>query len=494
MDEILFNDQILDPQESDADGELDDINKMFESEPKPLGDSLSAALSSGDARLFNADLELVVLRLVIENEDIQVDAFTRLHGDDFHGYERRKIFEICQNMFVDKQEVNKHTVQQVLPLKSVPREARANAIEFDRILRSPDTDSSLDTAISILKSLTKNRKIKSEILIKAAMMFDNNEPTESIIEHISGVVINIESGRRERRTDEVTDNVAARLLGEIKIERGMLTGLTEFDRQFGGVKPDTYYTIGAASGAGKTAFVCDMIERLCSRHADKVKILFFSMEMSEDRIIQRLISRKTGMSAQTLEASMKPLTAEQKDAIRKARAEIRKYPIDIIYAPMTVNALNLRVRKFALQNPGKRLVIFLDHIGLVIGQSDNMRVNTIMASQACKSWCVEYGASVFPLTQFTKEVESPEQQKRFCRPDMRFIMESGRIRQDSDVVLLLWRPEVYTHKMNYRGQEWLTEGRMIILNEKNRDGHAPNDIIVNCNIATNKLDDSETPI
>jgi replicative DNA helicase len=188
---------------------------------------------------------------------------------------------------------------------------------------------------------------------------------------------------------------------------------------------------------------------------------------------------------------MARFTPEEIAAIKKAHAEIKKYPLEIVYATMNCHQLRLRMRRFALQNPDKHLVVVLDHLGLVQGDTADMRVNTIIASGVLKSFCVDYAATVINLTQFTKSADAPENKKIYYRPSMNFIMESGRVRQDSDIVILLWRPEIWFPFINYKGDEnWETMGKMVWLVEKNRDGFAPCDIILGCNIGTNKLNNS----
>lgn len=485
MDELNIN-------YDDADREVDEINELYDSGPAaPAPDNVMAVLDGEAKRLGNEELERSILNEIIYGGRGHIDFFTKLREDDFFGANNRSIFKILQDRFAARDEINPRTANDFVSLYANPKDAGRLAKDLISISTHVPLDTGIDTAIVLIKSLTKNRKLKSDIILKAGLMFDKGETADSIVEHISSVLMNLESGRKEKKVSEVTDNVVGQLLGEITIEKGLMLGSKELDDQFGGVKEDTYTTIGAESGAGKTAMVVDLIYRLGTMHKDKVAMLFFSMEMAEDRIMKRLISRDTGYSNQVMEARMKKLTPEQRDNIRRSGIRMRDIPLEIVYATLTPAAMNLRVRRFKLQNPGKRLIIFLDHIGLVTGTTDNIRVNTINASTAAKSWCVDYGASVFVLTQFTKEINSDENRKRWCIPDMRYIMESGRIRQDSDNIWLLWRPEIYTPVMKYDGKDYHTSNRMIILNQKNRDGFAPTHIHLRCDIGTNTLTDRD---
>ncbi len=443
-----------------------------------------------NARLYNYDLEKQILGHIINSEEDQVELLTNLRREHFNSTENGDLFDLIQGMFQTNHTISPVSVNTFIDLQVKDSHVKRIRKEFESIKNEKLTDS-LFNSLSVLRELLKNRKIYSEILTKGSEMFCSNRPTDEIVEHIGSVLISIETGRAEPKTDDVTGDVVDEILGNKPVTKGLEIGLKDFDLQFGGVKKDRYYGIGAASGSGKTAILVDFIHRLCERHADKIKILFFSMEMSENRIVRRLISRATDLTDQQLEGRMKILNDQQRDDVAKAGKMVKGYPLEIVYQTMTTNQMRMRARKFALQNPGKHLIIMLDHIGLVNGATNDMRVNTILASSTMKSFAVDYKASVFVLTQFTKDSESNEARKYFYRPHMGYIMESGRIRQDADVILLGWRPEVWFQSIPYNGNpEWPTDGKYIMLNEKNRDGHAPNDIVLSAKVSTNKFEDS----
>ncbi len=319
-------------------------------------------------------------------------------------------------------------------------------------------------------------------------MFQNNEPIEQVIAHMSKILVSIDTGKTETPVNIITDYVVNSILDPGDQEKGLLTGIDEFDLLTGGVKEDRYYTIGGESGGGKTAVIIDLIDRLCERYPDDIAMLFFSLEMSERRVVKRLISRQTNLTDQQLEGRLKHLTAEQKAMVNAAGKKIKAYPLEIVYQSLDCAQMNLRMRKFALENQGKKLIVFLDHIGLVVGATNDQRVNTIQASTTMKSFCRDYNGSVFVLTQFTKEIDSNENKKNYHKPHMGYIMESGRIRQDSDFIGLIWRPETRFSTIAYGGnEEWDTTGKMIILNEKNRDGQCPTDMILNHKVSCNRL-------
>jgi replicative DNA helicase len=452
---------------------------------------MSAAdlLKNLQARLSNVKLEKEMISHCINFPEDQIEILTNLDAKFFSDPDCQETYRIIYDMFKDKMNISNDSVLSMIPLKAKTSDAEriANVVKELSGYILKDT---VFNSMYLIKEFYRNRIIYNEILVKVNMMFTENVPIEEIIEHIAQSVMSVETKKKEEKTKTVVENVVDTILQSMQFEVGLDIGLTEFDVTYGGIKPDRYITIGAESGAGKTAIVIDMIERLCVRHSEKIAILFFSMEMSESRIIRRLISRKTGLSIEKLEQKLKRLSPENKALVKSAGDAIARYPLQIIYDTMTTHQMQLRARKFAMENPDKHLIIILDHIGLVSGSTSDMRVNTIQASTACKNFCRDYNATTFVLTQFTKEIDSSEQRKNFHMPHMGYIMESGRIRQDSDIVMLLWRPETRFVTIPYAGNPtWPTSGKMIILNEKNRDGQAPTHMIVAQDVATNTIKD-----
>lgn len=444
-------------------------------------------------RLLNLQKEKELLGHIINKPVDQLQLLLDVKKEFFFKEEHAMLFELMQGLFHTKHDITFDSLHDFINIK-IPTRKKTDITALLEDVRSEQLSDTVFNSISLLHELYKNRLIYSEVLVKANMMFQENLPIEEIIDHMSKIMISIDNGKKEHTVKSLTDNIVESILDPIDQEKGLDTGLHSIDVQFGGVKKDRYYAIGGESGGGKTAVIVDIIERLCTKHSDKIKIIFFSMEMSEGRIIKRLISRKTQLSNQLLDIKKSNLSAAEREGVKKAGALLKDYPLEIVYDTMDCRQIKMRVRKFAIENKGKHLIVMLDHIGLVVGETNDMRVNTINASSTMKSFCRDYDASVFVLTQFTKEIDSMDNKKNYHRPHMGYIMESGRIRQDADAVWLIWRPETRFAQIPYGSTDelWDTKDKIIMLNEKNRDGQAPTDMIFNHNIACSTLMNSNT--
>jgi replicative DNA helicase len=352
-----------------------------------------------------------------------------------------------------------------------------------------------DTVLNLIKDLDvirKNRIVYEEIIRTAQSKFINNENIDEIIKSITDSLISMDSSNIDRTTySEHVEKTLDMIENPEKYKDYKKTRWGEWNRNFGGVIQDRVYLIGGESGSGKTAFVCDMIGQLSEDYPEEVAILFYSYEMSQQRIITRLISREVKFTESKLAQRTKPLNKDERAQIGQAAQKIKNYPLEIVYAGLSDRELKLKTRQFALKNKGKHLIIMLDHIGLVEGNEHDLRLKTIRTSKVMKSFATDYKASVFTLTQLRKELtdeNNPVNKKSFHKPNDSHIMESGALKADSDVVVLLWRPEMRFDYIYYNNNEQFdARGKLWMLNFKNRDGQAPTDLIMGCDIKYNNL-------
>lgn len=447
--------------------------------------------NSINKRLYNPQKEREILGHLLNKPEEQTDILLELKSEHFSDQSCQAVYELMIAMFREQRDISLIGLRDYMEIKC---KSLTNHNILGQLVEDISGLSCSDTVLNtvqLLKDLEKNRKIYHEVLIKGDMMFRQGEPTEVIIKHMVNMLSGVETGTKEKSISAVVNNVVDDILNPKESGRGLQTGLVEFDVQFGGIKRDRYYTIGAAPGIGKTAMVINLIHNLVSRHGSKIAILFFSLEMSEDRVVRRLISRITKLNNEKLESRLKALTSEQKEQVKLAKQLIETYPVEVVYQTMTVSSLEMRMKKFSIENPDAHKIAILDHIGLVKGATDDIRKNTIQASQTMKGFCRDYDATSIVLTQLKKELMSPMYKKSYHRPDTSFIMESGQIHQDSDGIILLWRPEMQFETIAYgHDEEWSTKGKLIGLNEKNRDGQPFTDLIWDCNIGCNIIENT----
>jgi replicative DNA helicase len=453
-----------------------------------------------ERRLINVVKEREILAsLVQDGPDTQTEILEHLRAHHMTMPLRGRMVDWAHEMQADNRDLNRISFWDYMVSKGEYSEHQLEE-EFGIIAMTSMEDTVANT-VEMLHECYKTRMMYYEVGLRVSSEVASNVPIDEIMAKVGDMVIMLDdtTSKKQRTLSEHASTALERILNPSKEMLGLMIGLNAVDEQFGGINRDTLITIGGYSGSGKTALICDWIYRLSTHYPSEVAICFFSLEMSEERIIRRLYSRHASITEYRMKNHARggefTLTPEEQERLVDAYASVRNYPLEIIYeAGIDARTLKAKARKFALKNKGKRLVYVLDHLGEVNKNSADTRTETDKNMQAMKDLCMEHDATGIVLSQLKKEVED-QRNRPYCRPNRSHIMESVGVIAKSDILILLWRPEVYEQYMPFRDmEEWPTANKQIWLIEKNRDGHAPNDAILECDIKYNILDNYIEPI
>jgi replicative DNA helicase len=456
--------------------------------PNPINEILGR-------KLRNEDRERQLLSKFINSEKEQVyiaEKFPLVMIDP--DSVRRKMYRILIDMHNDQKAVNYLSVKEKLQKKLKHDEAEQAFDELEVIIDTDHYDS-LDNIYESLEVNHKNRIIFKDILERVNNGFFADVDPNELLEDIAKSIAGAEPVVAEKTFKQQVQEAKQKMLNPTESDRGLKLGLKVLDNTFAGVIKDRYWTIGAESGNGKTALLVNILVRLCQFHKEKIALIFFSMEMSEERIIERIVSCLISMSSFKMNGRGEVLSESEIHMIENAYRIIEDWPITLIYKTQTVESMKKTFRKFAMENKDKHLIGMVDHIGKIEGKEER-RILTINASQACKSFCMDYKATMFVLSQLKKEISDPNNsinKLTYHRPNESHLMESGALKADSDNLILLWRPNYRFNVISYNECDWDCTNKAILINEKNRDGQSPCDLIVNCMIQYNQFTDCLDP-
>lgn len=436
----------------------------------------------------------------------------------------RKVFEFSIELYMQERRISPESMQNIVTLKAKPQEYQALMDTLGEALMQPISLNPHEQLCEDLNDAYKQRTVYNQVFMVANRMFMNNDPLDAVTDQIQSALMALDNDTNEVSLSEAVRTAEQMITNPNEEDQGELIGLTDWDEQFGGVKPDRVYTFAGFSGSGKTAKVIDMICRLCLRHqyhlrkdgirnsdgtlwdyerGEKIAIQFFSLEMSEVRIVLRLISWITGITEHVLtnqnrkkangDFLVPQLTEAELNRVLDATRLIRSWPLDIVYTSLNASAIRTKSKKFSLKNKAKRKYWFLDHLGEVDnpdGKDNRIQFDLVMS--VCKSLARDHKGSVFPLVQLSKATEQgKDAEKRFYRPDQGHIMESIGVQAKSDILVLQWRPAKRWRVIAYDNEnEWVCTDKIIDIVVKNRDGQAGNDIVYGCQIQFNRLRDN----
>ena len=213
---------------------------------------------------------------------------------------------------------------------------------------------------------------------------------------------------------------------------------------------------------GKTAFVLNVMQHVAIEGSTPVAL--FSLEMSKEAIVQRLLCSEGHVNSSNLRKGK--LSEQEYIQLATAAGHLNTAPVWIDDTP-AIGALELRAKARRLRAEVKDLgLLIVDYLQLMQGptRAEN-RVQEISAiSRALKAVAKELAVPVVALSQLSR---APEQRGEH-RPQLSDLRESGAIEQDADVVLFLYRPEVYFGAQDEEGNS--LEGKSELIIGKQRNG------------------------
>lgn len=253
---------------------------------------------------------------------------------------------------------------------------------------------------------------------------------------------------------------------------GLATGYKKFDNKTGGFKPGELYILAARPSVGKTAFAINLAQKVASLSSNGPKrgVAFFSLEMSAESIIARMLSLTSGIPQNDIKKLNLKVTISEKDSSpivtidesEKDKAKLRKLRngINIIREmPLYINAnptpkvVSIRndINKLMNKDPNIGLIV-IDYLGLIISADEKIsssasRTNIVGdISRALKSIARDFKIPVLCLSQLSR---SPDKRKGpDKRPSMSDLRDSGDIEQDADQIYFLYRDDYYPGETN----------------------------------------------
>lgn len=221
--------------------------------------------------------------------------------------------------------------------------------------------------------------------------------------------------------------------------RGIPTGYKDLDNILAGLQPSDLFVLAARPSMGKTAFVLNLAHNVATR--SELPVLFFSLEMSKEQLVDRLLSAEAGVNAWNLRTGN--LSDSDFEKIGQAMGTLSEAPIYFDdSATMTVSDMRTKARREAHQHPLGLIVV--DYLQLMSGGSkfgsEGNRVQEISEiSRGLKAIARELKVPVVALSQLSRSVENRHPQI----PQLADLRESGSIEQDADVVAFIYREEYY---------------------------------------------------
>lgn len=225
--------------------------------------------------------------------------------------------------------------------------------------------------------------------------------------------------------------------------RGLPTGFGDLDNKLGGLQKSDLIILAARPSMGKTSLALDMVRHIAV--GKKRPVAIFSLEMSKDQLVDRLLAAEAEVDLWKMRTGRLNDIGPDNDfeRIGHALGRLSEAPI-FIDDSGSVNIMELRTKARRLQAEHDLELIIVDYLQLMEGRNTENRVQEVSEiSRSLKTLAKELNVPVLALSQLSRAVEQRGGDKK---PQLSDLRESGSIEQDADVVMFIYRDEMYTGK------------------------------------------------
>lgn len=390
----------------------------------------------------NVDAEMSLLGAVLIDEEVLADVTEIVKTKDFYDKRHRSIYDAMVNLFEHHKPVDLLTVTDQLKKKDLLNEVGGTAYLAELTNYVPTAAHAATYAEMVAQKAVRRRLIKASGEI-SELGYDEEYNVQELLERAEAELFAVSD---QSLKNDLTSIETILLESFDRLEelhrnkgglRGVKTGYRDLDNMTAGLQRSDLVILAARPAMGKTTLVTNLAYNVAT--LNKQSVLFFSLEMSKEQLIDRMLADVSGVDSWNIRTGN--LSDEDFAKLSEASGEMAEAPIYIDDSPgLTVLEMRTKARRAAHQAPLGLIVI--DYLQLIQGngRSDGNRVQEVSEiSRGLKLLARELNVPVIALSQLSRSVESRSPQI----PQLADLRESGSIEQDADIVMFIYREAYY---------------------------------------------------
>lgn len=425
----------------------------------------------------DTDAEKAVLGAIFLSQEAFVTVDAMLDADDFYVRSHQLIYHAMSEIN-DRGDQRIDAVTMRDELNRENELANAGGIQYiAELAGSVPTAANVENYAKIVHDKAVSRRlidVSQNIIDKS---YAGDTPIEDLVDNAEQQVMNISAGgnnngfhRIEDVLEESFNNIMALSKNQDQVP-GLATGYQYLDQITTGLHPGELVIIAARPAMGKTAFALNIAQNVAVRVANST-VAIFSLEMSAESLVNRMICAEGGIDAQHLRTGK--LSQDETKSLFSSMDTLSRANIFIDdTAGIKISEIRAKSRRLA-ERDGLSLII-VDYLQLIDGggSAENRQQEVSMISRSLKKLAKELNVPVIALSQLSRGVE----QRQDKRPMMSDLRESGSIEQDADIVSFLYRDDYYERDEGkddddgpVKGDDQSTPSEMEVIIDKNRSG------------------------
>ena len=420
------------------------------SEPVPLNESADPRPLKVPPHSIEA--EQSVLGSLMLKPDAWIDVIDILGVNDFYRSEHKIVFEAMDRLWRDNKPIDAITVADALSTKGQLDRIGGAAFLADLIETTPGTANAPAYARIVRDRSTLRQLIRAGQHITESGFEPDGRSSDDLVEEAERQVFAIAEGRiADSGPQPVTPllDTAAEEVRKLYEHKGQLPGLPSgfenLDKMTTGFKDSDLIVIAGRPSMGKTALAMNIVEYAVVE-CDKPSVVF-SLEMAAEQLVLRLLSSLARIDQSRMRIG--ELKDHDWTKFGAAVKRLKDRPLYIDDTPaLTPGELRARVRRVAREADGVGLIA-VDYLQLmrIAGSAENRTNEISEISRSLKALAKEMRCPVLALSQLNRDVERRQDR----RPMMADLRDSGAIEQDADLILFIYRDEVYNEDSQDKG-------------------------------------------
>jgi replicative DNA helicase len=422
-------------------------------------DSLSEALTQPS----NREAEEALIGAVLINPEVYLEVAQFLTPGDFFLDRNRWVWECFQHLSETRQPIDLVTVTETLHNRDQLDEIGGQAYLISLVNQSPNAYHAESYGRIIEQNAIRRRMLQAANEI-ARLAYSQNQSIDYVVDEAEKAIFNVSERRIKRDLVPIREVVREYYDRIDELAKrpddifGVPTGLIDIDHLLGGLQKSDLLIVAGRPGTGKTGFLLGTMRNAALIH--KKHVAMFSMEMSNEQLLQRMIAMDTRIDTQRLRTGR--LNDNEWDVFFQALDGYDRAMIFLDDTP-AITPLSLRTKCRRLHLEFGLDLIIVDYLQLMSGDSrtDNRVQEVSNISRNLKVLARELNVPVLTAAQLSRAVEHRTDKK----PQLSDLRESGSLEQDADIVMFIDRDPV-SEELDKKN-----EAKMIVAKHRNGPTH-----------------------
>ncbi|MBD3250268.1 MAG: replicative DNA helicase [Candidatus Pacebacteria bacterium] len=384
------------------------------------------------------DAEQSVLGAILIDDDAIIKVSDYLNPDSFYERSHQLIFDSMRELYEKREAIDAVTLTAQLKKNKNLKKA-GGASKIAQLSNIVSTAANVESYAKIVKEGYVKRQLISMAGKISEQAFDSGKDAEEILDMAESKVFKVSQTHTDKDFIPIKDTLVESFerLDELQKSggqlRGMPSGFRDLDNVLAGFQRSNLIILAARPGMGKTALSLNMTQHLCV--SAKKRVGFFSLEMSKEELVDRLLVSQADIDAWKLKTG----NLDQQDFLKLSDAmgvlaEAKLYIDDT--PGLSIYEMRTKARRLMAEHEIDMIVV--DYLQLAHGRTRDNRVQEVAEiSQGLKNIARELRVPVLSLSQLSRAIESRGEKK----PQLSDLRESGAIEQDADVVMFLYRKD-----------------------------------------------------